>query len=191
MHFMWRIGPHVFTIIHVDTLHGSKGDFPASCAVTSRKNETIVANLTVVVLSAEDCCASSMKLWVPKKVVLFVVYLSITLALFILNTVFIENFFFNLLIKVSLNFTASSIINCPKLFKVFTELFAKWYWSRGFTSTEGNLIFSFSHIYLSNGSLKWLWLWQWKRKCSSVSTSKILHILQVRCSRRTLSHFIN
>ena len=32
------------------------------------KYETIiVANLTVVVHSAEDCCASSMKLWVPKK----------------------------------------------------------------------------------------------------------------------------
>ena len=94
MHFMWRIGIHVFTIIHMDTLHGSKGDFPASLAVTSLKipNHYIVANLTVVVLSAEDCCASSMKLWVRKKVVLFVVYLSIILALFILSTVFQKDY---------------------------------------------------------------------------------------------------
>ena len=37
---------------------------PVSCAVTSFKirNHYIVANLTVVVHSAEDCCASSMKL---------------------------------------------------------------------------------------------------------------------------------
>ena len=55
---------HVSTIIHVDTFHGSKGDFLVSCAVTSCKirNHYIVANLTVVVHSAEDCCASSMKL---------------------------------------------------------------------------------------------------------------------------------
>ena len=55
---------HVFTIIHVDTFHGSKGDFRVSCAVTSFKigNHYIVANFTVVVHSAEDCCASSMKL---------------------------------------------------------------------------------------------------------------------------------
>ena len=35
----------------------SKGDFPVSCAVTSFKirNHYIVANLTVVVHSAEDC----------------------------------------------------------------------------------------------------------------------------------------
>ena len=49
---------------HVDTFHGSKGDFLVSCAVTSFKirNHYIVANLTVVVHSAEDCCASSMRL---------------------------------------------------------------------------------------------------------------------------------
>ena len=65
-----------FTLIHVDAYHGSKGDFPAaSCAVTSLKmrNHYTEANLTVVVLSAEDCCASSIKLWVLKKVVLFIV----------------------------------------------------------------------------------------------------------------------
>ena len=56
---------HVFTVIYVDIFHGSKGDFPvASCSVTSLKmrNHYIAANLTVVVLSAEDCCASSMEL---------------------------------------------------------------------------------------------------------------------------------
>ena len=81
---------HVFTIIHVGTFHGSDGDFPASCAVASFKiwNHHPEANLIVVVLSTEDCCASSMKLWVPKKVILFVVYLSITLTLFILSTFF-------------------------------------------------------------------------------------------------------
>ena len=65
---------HVFTIIHVDTFHGSKEDFPVTCVVTSFKirNHYIVANLTVAVHSAEACFASSMKLWVPKKVVLFI-----------------------------------------------------------------------------------------------------------------------
>ena len=60
---------HVFTIIHVDTFHRSKWDFPVTCVVTSFKirNHYIVANLTVAVHSAEDCCATSMKLWVPKK----------------------------------------------------------------------------------------------------------------------------
>ena len=56
---------HVFTVIHVDTFHGSEEGFPAvSCAMTSLKirNHNIVANLTVVVLSAEDCYAGSMKL---------------------------------------------------------------------------------------------------------------------------------
>ena len=55
---------HVSTIIHVDTFHGNKGDFLVSCAVTSCKirNHYIVANLTVVVHSVEDCCASRMKL---------------------------------------------------------------------------------------------------------------------------------
>ena len=37
------------------------------------RNHYIVANLTVVVYLAEDCCASSMKLEVPEKVVLFFV----------------------------------------------------------------------------------------------------------------------
>ena len=85
---------HIFTIIHVNTLHGSKGDFPASCAVTSLKIKSnyIVANLTVAVLSADNCSASSMKLWVPKKVVLFIVYLSIILTLFILSTLFNKDY---------------------------------------------------------------------------------------------------
>ena len=66
---------HVFTIMHVDIFHGSKGDFPVTCVVTSFKiqNHYIVANLTVAVYLAEDCCTSSMKLWVPRKVVLFIV----------------------------------------------------------------------------------------------------------------------
>ena len=83
---------HVFIIIHVDTFHGSKGDFPAaSYVVASLKiwNNYIVANLSVKVLSAEDCCASSMKFSVPKKVVLFIIYLSIILTLFILSTLFL------------------------------------------------------------------------------------------------------
>ena len=51
--------------------------FSSTCVVTSFKirNHYIVANLTVAVHSAEDCCASSMKFWVPKKVVLFIVLL--------------------------------------------------------------------------------------------------------------------
>ena len=55
---------HAFTIIHVDTFHGSKGNFPVSCAMMSFKirNHYTVANLVVAVHSAEDCCASSMKL---------------------------------------------------------------------------------------------------------------------------------
>ena len=55
---------HVFTIIRVNTFDGSKGDFPVSCAVTSFKirNHYVVATLVAVVDSAEDCCASSMKL---------------------------------------------------------------------------------------------------------------------------------
>ena len=56
------------------------------------RNHYIVANLTVVVHSAEDCCASSMKLRVPKKVVLFIVYLSIILTLFILSTLFDKDY---------------------------------------------------------------------------------------------------
>ena len=39
---------HVFTIIHVDTFHGSKGDFPVTCAVTSFK----IRNLYIVVILA-------------------------------------------------------------------------------------------------------------------------------------------
>ena len=55
---------HVLTIIHMDAFHGSKVDFPATCVVTlfKKRNHYIVANLTVVVHEAEDCCASSMKL---------------------------------------------------------------------------------------------------------------------------------
>ena len=56
------------------------------------RNYYIVANLIVVVHSAEDCYASSMKFLVPKKVVLFIVYLSIILTLFILNTLFDKNY---------------------------------------------------------------------------------------------------
>ena len=65
----------VFTIIHVDTFHGSKEHFRVTCVVTSFKiqNHYIVANLTVVVHSTEDYCLSSMKFWVLKKVVLFIV----------------------------------------------------------------------------------------------------------------------
>ena len=37
------------------------------------RNHYIVANLTIVVHSAKDCCASSMKLWVSEKVVLIIV----------------------------------------------------------------------------------------------------------------------
>ena len=53
-----------FIIIHVDTFYGSKGDFPAFCAMMSFKirNHYIVENMTIVVLSAENCCAGSMKL---------------------------------------------------------------------------------------------------------------------------------
>ena len=42
---------HVLTIIHVHTFHGSKGDFFATCAVTSfnLRNHYIVANLNVAV----------------------------------------------------------------------------------------------------------------------------------------------
>ena len=81
---------HVFTIIHVDTFHVSKADFPVFCTVTLFKiqNRYIAVNLIVVVHSVEDCWASSMKLWVSKKVVLFIVYLSIILTLFILSSLF-------------------------------------------------------------------------------------------------------
>ena len=66
---------HVLTIIHGETFHGSKGDSPVSCAVTlfKTRNHDIVVNLIVVVHLAEDCYESSMKLLVPKKVVLFIV----------------------------------------------------------------------------------------------------------------------
>ena len=37
-------------------------------------NHYIVANLTGAVYSAEDCCASSLKLWATEKVVLFIVW---------------------------------------------------------------------------------------------------------------------
>ena len=65
----------VFTIIHGETFHGSKGDSLVSCAVTLFKTRShdIVVNLIVVVHLVEDCCESSMKLLVPKKVVLFIV----------------------------------------------------------------------------------------------------------------------
>ena len=54
----------ILSIIHVDTFHGSKGDFTVSCAATSFKiqNHYFVANLTDVVHLVEDCCASHMKL---------------------------------------------------------------------------------------------------------------------------------
>ena len=57
------------SIIHVDTFHGSKGDFPVSCAVTSFKirNHYLVVSLIVAVHLAEDCCTSSMKLLSSQK----------------------------------------------------------------------------------------------------------------------------
>ena len=60
MHIAQTLSP---TIIHVDIFYGSKGVFPGTCAVTSFKkpNHDIEANLTVVVYSAEDCHANSMK----------------------------------------------------------------------------------------------------------------------------------
>ena len=59
---------HIFTIMHVDPFHVSKGEFPVICDVTSFKirNNYIVANMTVVVHLAEDCCGGSIKLWVKK-----------------------------------------------------------------------------------------------------------------------------
>ena len=51
---------HVFIIIHMNTFQESKGDFPV--LVFKIRNHYIVANLTVAVHSAEDCCASSIKL---------------------------------------------------------------------------------------------------------------------------------
>ena len=68
---------HVFTIIHVDTFHGSKGDFPITCVVTSFKtgNHYIVASLTFVVHSAEDCCTSSMKLGVYTYYIYIYIYI--------------------------------------------------------------------------------------------------------------------
>ena len=44
--------PQVFTIIHVDTFHGSKEAFPLTCFVTSFKirNHYIVVNLTIVII---------------------------------------------------------------------------------------------------------------------------------------------
>ena len=82
------------------------------------RNYYIVANLIVVVHSAEDCYASSMKFLVPKKVVLFIVYLSIILTLFILNTLFDKNYtrishiYFLPIIsmqKVNLNYSTKNI----------------------------------------------------------------------------------
>ena len=81
---------HIFTIIHVHTFHRSKGDFTVCCAKIW--NHYIVLNLIDVVYSTEECCASSMKLWVPKKVILFFVYLSIILTLFILSTLFDKDY---------------------------------------------------------------------------------------------------
>ena len=55
---------HFFTIIHVDTFRRTKDDFAVSCAVRSFKirSHYIAVNLIVVAHSAEDCCASRMKL---------------------------------------------------------------------------------------------------------------------------------
>ena len=54
--YVYIYSTHVFTIIHVDTFHGSHADFPVSCSVTSFKtrNHYIVTSLTVAVHSAED-----------------------------------------------------------------------------------------------------------------------------------------
>ena len=70
------ISVHVSVIIHEDTFHESKWDFSVYCTATSFKirNHYIVVNLIVVADSAENCCGSSMKHWVLKKVVLFIVY---------------------------------------------------------------------------------------------------------------------
>ena len=40
MYFMWRYSTHAFTIINVDTFHGSKADFPVTSVVTSFKIRT-------------------------------------------------------------------------------------------------------------------------------------------------------
>ena len=73
----------VSTLFTWTSFTGVKGIFLLHhlLCVTSLKlrNHYIAANLTVVVLSAEDCCTSSMKLRVPKKVVLFIVYLSFSI----------------------------------------------------------------------------------------------------------------
>ena len=83
---------HVFTIIHMDTFHGGKGDFRVTCPVTSFKirNHYIVVDLTVVVYWVEDYCASRTKLWVSKKVVLFIIlpehiYIYIYIYIYIFN----------------------------------------------------------------------------------------------------------
>ena len=53
----------------MDTFHGSKEDFPVTFVVTSCEilDHYVVANLTVAFHSAEDCCASSMKLLSSEK----------------------------------------------------------------------------------------------------------------------------
>ena len=70
------------TNTYVDIVYGNQRDFLVHCTVTSfyKRNNYIVVNLVVVVHSAKDCCPSNIKLWVPKKVVLFI-SLSFTLAL--------------------------------------------------------------------------------------------------------------
>ena len=64
MYLSEECSTHSVATIHADTVHGSKGDFYEPRAVTlfEKRNHYIVANLIVVVYSAEDCCASSMKL---------------------------------------------------------------------------------------------------------------------------------
>ena len=61
------------TIIRIDIFHGSEEDSHVPIAAASfKKQNHYIVNLIVVVHSTENCCAINMKLWVPKKVVLFI-----------------------------------------------------------------------------------------------------------------------
>ena len=90
-----------------------------------------------------------------------------------------------LFVKVSLN-SSASLINWPNFLKVFRALFDKKVLELRTYVRWRHFIISFSHINLSNCSLKCLKLDQRQGKCSS---SARLHIWKVGCFRWTLSHF--
>ena len=72
-------GKDSFAIIHLDTPHGSNDNFCARSGLRSKKWNHRIVNLVAVVHWARDCCESNTKLWIPKKVVFFVIMLILVL----------------------------------------------------------------------------------------------------------------